>query len=369
MKIWTTGFISTLTILGILSCNNNQISTPDDADLPTNRPPVAWSGTSREISDDQVYFGDLNITKAETNVYWKFAEQTAGIYDFEEVRNVVDILKNNGVDEISLALYPENALYNDVRITRSTVPRNERQWTAYKNFLTALVNDFKNDVQFYQIVREMNPARFLGTAEDYADFLVFSANIIKAVDASAKIAFAAMPYELCIGTDRENFIAEVIQHLPDNKNYFDAIDIHFHMLPQDMGVVLSVENGFEYVETAYEFFRDQLSDTRYTNVINFFETSSYSAEVGDINNTLVQTEEEQATDIEKRLSVLAQKGVYWINLEGGIYQRRYFMFDASGNINSSLRYFEHTGLIWNPEVNSGKEGTKKAYDTVKTWNH
>ena len=100
----------------------------------------------------------------------------------------------------------------------------------------------------------------------------------------------------------------------------------------------------------------------------FFETSSYSAQPGDIDDRLAHTEEQQAQDLENRLRVLAQKGVHWINLEGGIYQRRYFAFDAGGHINSSLRYFEYTGLIWNPDVNGGRSGKKKAFYFVEEWN-
>ena len=87
---------------------------------------------------------------------------------------------------MSLAIYPENPLYNDVQVTHRTVPHTPQQWTAYRQFLTALVREFHDDVQFYQIVREMNPVRFLGTAKEYADLLVFSSETIKAVDPKAK---------------------------------------------------------------------------------------------------------------------------------------------------------------------------------------
>lgn len=403
------GDIATVSENNSTSDSTTSGSTMGSFDLPQNRPPVAWSGTFREINNEKNYIKELKITKAETNAHWRFIEKNQGVYDFEQIHSVVDILKQDGVKEISLAIYPENPLYNDVQVTQSSVPQTEEQWTAYKNFLTALVNDFKNDVQFYQVIREINLGRFLGTPEDYAKFLVFSSNTIKSLDPQAKIIFAALPYELCINSDRNNFLADTIQALPTDKKYFDAIDIHLHRLPENSGEVLSVDNGDLYVAKSYDFFTDQLSGTAYKDSLVFFETSSYTAEQGDIDNNMVQTEQQQAQDLEKRLEVLAQKGVYWINLEGGISQRPYFMFNAGGGIQGGggrpqggpggggfrgqgqggfrgpraglqggggqsgqknpLKYFEYTGLIWNPEVNDGKSGKKKAFDLIKEWNN
>jgi hypothetical protein len=345
------------------SCDTSHVS------LPADRPPVAWSGTSLEIRNDQPFFDALHITKAETNVTWRSVETTEGVFDFTRVHDVVDILASNGVHATSLAVYPENSLYNNVQVTHRTVPHSAIQWTAYRRFLTALASEFQDDAQFYQIVREINPARFLGTAEDYAALLVSSSNIIRAVDPSAQIVFAALPYELCLHSDREMFLADVIRCLPNDKRYFDAIDVHLHRLPESEGTVLSVSNGDDYVRSAYDHFHDQLSGTMYEGSVVFFETSSYSAQRGDIDDSMVQTEEEQARDLEQRLRVLALKGVYWINLEGGIYQRRYFTFDAGGNVSGSSKYFEYTGLIWNPDVNAGRSGKKKAFYFVEEWNN
>jgi hypothetical protein len=363
MKHLALGSILLLTILLASSCDS------DHSGLPADRPPVAWSGTSLEIGNDQVFFADLNITRAETNAHWSSIESTKGVLTFEKIHDVVTILTHNGVTAIALAIYPENPLYNDVQSTHRTVPHTPMQWNAYRALLTALVGAFKGDAHFYQIVREINPARFLGTAEDYARLLVFSSDTIKAIDPEARIVLAALPYELCIHSDRETFLADVIRHLPSDKQYFDAVDIHIHRLPATMGTVLSVSNGSDYVGIAYDHFCKQLSGTMYDGSPVFFETSSYSAERGDIDDSPPQTEEEQARDLERRLGVLAQRGVYWINLEGGIYQRRYFAFDAAGRISNSLRYFEYTGLIWNPDVNEGRSGKKDAFYFVEEWNN
>jgi hypothetical protein len=341
----------------------------EGAKLPAGRPDVAWSGNYREIGNDQPYLEELNITQAETTVLWRFVETSEGNYDFEETRQVVNVLKQNGVKEIILNITPENPLYIDIGSSQKTIPQNPQQWTAYKNFLTATVNNFKNEAQFYQVVRELNPARFLGTAQDYAELLKFSSDTIKAIDPNAKIVFGAMPYELRREPDRQNFIADVIHYLPENKKYFDAIDVHLHRLQQDDGGPLTVDNGAYYTAKVIDFYKNQYAGTMYEDSLLFFETSSYTAQPGEMIDLPSQTEDQQSQDLQNRLTVLAGKDVYWINLEGGILQRKYFMFSAGGQIiNASLQYFEHTGLIWNPTVNEGKTGKKKAFDAVKNWN-
>ncbi|MBN1413231.1 MAG: hypothetical protein JW969_20490 [Spirochaetales bacterium] len=339
---------------------------------------VAWSGTFREIRNDVVYFKELNITQAETSVQWKFVERVKGKYEFKDLRMVIDMLEKNGIDEIALAVYPENPLYIDVRKSRKTVPQNGWQWAAYKNFLSALVKEFRKEVRYYQIVREINPARFLGSAEDYAGLLEFSYDIIKSVDREAKIIFSALPYELRNKMDRQKFLPDVIRRLPGEKKYFDAIDIHFHGLPVNEGGPLSYKNGARNMALAFDYYKDQLRGTKYEDTLIFFETSSYSAGEGDINGLPAQTETQQAEDLKNRLTVLSEKGAYWINLEGGIYQRKYFLFSESGEIkgsntsagrNNPLKFFEYTGLVWNPDVNKGMTGKKQAFDVIKKWNN
>jgi hypothetical protein len=347
-----------------------------EAKLPAGRPAVIWSGNFREIGNDQPYLKELNITKAETAVHWRFAETSEGNYDFEKIRQVVNVLKQNGLKEILLNIAPENPLYIDVHNSQKTIPQNQQQWTAYKNFLTAFVNNFKNEAQFYQIIRELNPARFLGTAQDYAKLLKFSSDTIKAIDPNAKIVLGAVPYDLRREPDRRNFIADVINYLPKDKKYFDAIDIHLHKLQNDDGGPLTADNGAYYTAKVIDFYKKQLVGTMYKNSLIFFETSSYTALPGEINSLPSQTEDQQAQDLQNRLNILAEKGGCWINLEGGIFQRKFLMFSAEGQVmagsfqgkKNPLKYFECTGLIWNPKVNDGKAGKKKAFDVVKNWN-
>jgi hypothetical protein len=126
-----------------------------------------------------------------------------------------------------------------------------------------------------------------------------------------------------------------------------------------------------------DFYKKQLAGTMYQDSLLFFETSSYTAQPGEMNDLPSQTEDQQAQDLQNRLTVLAEKGACWINLEGGIFQRKYFMFSAEGQVKAAslqgsrknpLKYFECTGLIWNPKVNDGKTGKKKAFAVVKNWN-
>jgi len=61
---------------------------------------------------------------------------------------------------------------------------------------------------------------------------------------------------------------------------------------------------------------------------------------------------------------MTELGVDYVNLEGGIFQRQYFLF-VGGKPTKHLEYFENVGLIYNPKVNNGKTGKKIAYDVLK----
>ena len=336
----------------------------------SNHPKIAWSGGTRE-NEDFIYLQELNIKKAETNANWGSIETQKENYNFSDLHQTVSGLKVAGVTEICLAIYPDNDLYIDVIQSGKTIPQNPYQWSSYKNFLNALVNEFKDDVSCYQPVREINPARFVGTAKDYADFLVFSVDAIRQIQPNAKITFGALPYELIVGsTDRKQFLHEVIGYLPSN--YFDFVDIHLHRLDAQYGGPLTKDNGAQTAGLAVDYFVEQLKGTIYEGTPITFETSAYTADAGELPGLPIQNEEDQAQDIQSRLEVLAQKGISSINLEGGIMQRKYVMFGVGGGnpiSNTALAYFEHTGLIWSSSINEGKTGKKEAFDTVKEWNN
>jgi hypothetical protein len=323
---------------------------------------VSWSGGTIGTDHDFEYISDLGLRAAETNAFWgppspHGIEKARGQYDFSSLDRLTARLGNAGVSEISLAVFPENALYG-VRGSRFT---SEEQWLAFGKFLEALVAHFP-EVGCYQIARELNRERLVTSAREYARLVEFSSRIVKRGNPRAAVAFCGLPYDLRGKDGRESFLADVIAELPADERHFDAIDIHVHQ-------GLTREDGTAGVESAFRFYVGQLSGI-YTDSRVLFETSVYT---GTPRGSTRQSEQDQAGDLVGRLDRLRELGVHRASLEGGIYQRPFLLF-VGGRPSGHLDYFEHTGLVWNCEVDrdadtpscsSGRP--KKAYQALKEW--
>jgi len=333
--------------------------TPDDPQATknqlTNNQLFAWAGGTIDLSNDTKYISDLGIVNADTNALWDGPKGSAietekGRYDFSYLDVAIKELKNAGINNTCLAINPSNKLYD----IQHGVMTNSSQWQAYNNFLEALIAHYPS-VNCWQIVRELNEEKFSGTPERYAELISFSSKIIRKINPQAIIVFGALPYELREQTHRENFLKDVLAKTND----FDAIDIHLHQ-------GLSKETGVKMVEEAVNYYKAQLTGSKKI----FFETSSYS---GQPKGYLEQTEQDQADDLIARLNKLKELGVDRINLEGGLYQRFYFLF-VGGKPTGHLEYFEHNALVWNCAIDDETDDNncisgnkKKSYYALKTW--
>jgi len=270
---------------------------------PTIKPIFFWGGGVRNVNDDKKYLSDLGIKNAETDVMWggpEFIaiESTKGVYNFDNLDSAINTLESAGITKICLAINPTNNLYG---IEHAVIKTGE-QWTAYANFLKALVNKFPN-IDCFQIVRELNEEKFSGTPEQYAELIKFSNEIIKVVNPDAIIVFGALAYDFREKIGRTYFLKDVINVLPNDKKYFDMIDIHLH----DGGdEIATKENGAALVEKAFNLYKSQLEGI-YSNIKISFETSAYT---GSPNNMPYQTEQDQADDVIARLNKLTELGAY-----------------------------------------------------------
>jgi hypothetical protein len=313
---------------------------------------------------DFAYLADLGIKAGDSNATWGGVggiETVKGQYDFSKLDKVVSGLKNAGVSNICLSIYLQNSLYNISGGNFTT----DSQWTGYGNFLSALIKHYP-EVNCYQSPREANTFQLNATPQVYAKIIKFTSEKIKGLNPKAMIVLAGLPYDLRVKDGRENYLKETIASLPTDKKYFDAIDIHLHL-----GYWKS--NGTAGVTSAFNFYKGQLSGT-YANSKIFFETSAYTGTIQDNKyNYPRQTEQDQADDIISRLNKLAELGAYRVNLEGGVWQRPYFLFTGAGKT-GHIVYFEHNGLIWDCSVDKDTDngscttGTKKkAYSALKDW--
>jgi len=90
------------------------IMTSGDVDVPfiSQKPSFFWSGGTRDVETDSQYIFDLGIKNAETNALWKTIETTKGKYDFEELDSTISGLKNSGITNICITIYPEKLRYH-----------------------------------------------------------------------------------------------------------------------------------------------------------------------------------------------------------------------------------------------------------------
>jgi len=166
--------------------NSGEVGVP----FISQKPEFFWSGGTRDVETDSQYISDLGIKNAETNALWKTIETTKGKYDFEELDSTISGLKNSGITNICITIYPTNEIYN----IKSGLVETQEQFNAYENFLDKLTTRYPK-VDCYQIVKEMNLEKFSGTPEQYAELLVFSHDKITEVNSNAIIVFGAQGYD------------------------------------------------------------------------------------------------------------------------------------------------------------------------------
>jgi len=233
---------------------------------------------------------------------------------------------------------------------------------AYRNFITALVQQFGDKVKYWGIANEVDGGQYwTDSAANYAVLVKATAEAIHAVDPEAKIVLSS----ISIPDFLNEFLATLAQLTPPGVRYFDVADIHYFRLAtnvdessyfqgQDFKPVLDykgVKGVYDRVRRIYDFYG-------YADVpIWMTETATYSNNPAPTDFWPYQEEALHAADLVKRLVYPLSFGigkVFWVTAV------EWYNFSGRGPNN----YFDNCGLIRNPRNYDG-DYFKLAYYTYK----
>ncbi len=285
---------------------------------------------------------------------WGLVEATpgSGVYDFSETDGIVQEANDLNL-QLLLTVNQRHPL--DPGAADKALPTD---LPAYKAFVQAFAERYDGDgisdapsspvVKYWQVGNEPDNENAIGeklewddTPQNYALFLKESSEAIHLADPTAVVLIGGLARGL---TGLAVFYEAVFTSLDGfgGGPFFDVFDVHW------FGLV----DGSQYrlMETVVDDINVRLTAHSYGDIpIWMTETATYS---GTPDGFLVQTEEEQARDLAKRL-------LHFRNLDiDKVFWTPHREFHNWKDIPNG--YFDNTGLINNP-LNDGSSSKKKAY--------
>ncbi|MBR4755427.1 MAG: beta-galactosidase, partial [Bacteroidales bacterium] len=177
------------------------------------------------------YLGKLGIRKIRLQAGWAKTEKEKGVYDFAWLDSIIDDAVSRGLEPWLETSYG-NPIYEGggTTILGAGFPSSEEALTAWDNWVRAMAVRYKGKVHEWEIWNE--PDRYFATqADEFADFTIRTAKVIKSVDPDAKIA------ALALAGWRPNNFQKIITQLRDKGglDLFYWLSYHFYNYrPEDM---------------------------------------------------------------------------------------------------------------------------------------
>ncbi|MEY2881199.1 MAG: hypothetical protein RLZZ15_3579 [Verrucomicrobiota bacterium] len=250
--------------------------------------------------------GAAGLRHLEPNdVYWATVQQTNGLFTFTNTDGVMASSAGSGLGFLP-TFYGSDV--QNYYVPPGTATTNAWSAAAYgtqtTTYLSTVVNRYKSVAHYWEIANEMNtkttpPAGF--SAADYAAFLIYNRNAIRAADPTAQVVIAGT-----LGNYGYPF-ANAYQWMRD-------------VLAAGGGAGFDVFNFHDYkswwtLPTHYDQFRAILDANNLRDVpIWVTETAQASAIVNANINPAYASPDGQAADVWRRFAVLFGKGaqtVFW----------------------------------------------------------
>ena len=135
------------------------------------------------------YLGPLGVKKARVQAGWARTEQTAGVYDWRWLDEVVPDMHAQGVEPwVNLAW--GNALYTRARGDRAEAPTDSAAMAAWTRYVRALVARYKPYVDEWEV---WNESKWLKPDEE-ARLIVATAEAIRSVQPQARVLILALEH-------------------------------------------------------------------------------------------------------------------------------------------------------------------------------
>ena len=166
------------------------------------------------------FLGPLGAKGIRLQAGWAKCERKPGVYDFAWLDEVVNDAVAQGVQPWLEVSYG-NKLYPDGGGTGlgGALPKSPQALTAWDNWVRAVVRRYQDRVNEWEVWNE--PDLGPSPAEEYAEFFIRTAEVIRAEQPKARIYALALAHKVPYA---ESFLARVHQH--GKLAFIDAITVH-----------------------------------------------------------------------------------------------------------------------------------------------
>lgn len=142
------------------------------------------------------YLGDLGVKHARFQSGWAKTEKQKGIYDFSWLDAVIDDCRERSIQPWINIVYG-NPIYGGGGDSQSSsnIPTSEEALQAWDNYVRILVNHFRSRNFEWEIWNEIDHHIYKGsTSEEYVDFFIRTAEIIREVQPEGKTIALALAF-------------------------------------------------------------------------------------------------------------------------------------------------------------------------------
>ncbi len=228
-----------------------KIKTYSSKEIDVSRVSIGFECLDRGLFNPDKCYGplfDSGIKYARVQTGWALCEKEKGVYTFEWLDKIVDRLIDGGVRPWFNVGFGNPLYMKDVDLTKNAtcvgcvpIHYGEEVTLAWCNFVTALVEHYKDRVTHYEIWNEPDGEQFWypqqPSGKEYAHLLDLTAEVIKGVQPSAKTGGSAM------GLYNITFLQDFTENVtPKNLDFFAY---HAYSLKPEAYYLEKVKNARE----------------------------------------------------------------------------------------------------------------------------
>lgn len=162
------------------------------------------------------YLGKLGVKKARIQSGWAKTEKEKGVYSWDWLDEIIYDMVEQQVEPWVDLCYG-NPIYPDGggTLLNAYIPKSEEGVEGWKNYVQAIVERYADYVTDWEIWNEPN---YRISAEDYADFLILTSEVIRQTDSKANIIGFA------IGSGVDYKYVDKVMNILYDKGKIDVID-------------------------------------------------------------------------------------------------------------------------------------------------
>lgn len=179
------------------------------------------------------YLGNLGVKHARFQSGWAKTEKQKGVYDFSWLDKIIDDCRSRSIQPWMNTVYG-NPLYDgggDIQ-SSSKLPDTEEALQAWDAYIHNLVTHFRDRIFEWEIWNEINHRNKTSSPQQYAEFYIRTAQIIREVQPEGKIIALALA-----GSGDIKFAKGFLDYLKEKErlDLIDCVSYHDYPTNPDMG--------------------------------------------------------------------------------------------------------------------------------------